>query len=205
MKEVYMMVTTISVALITAIIGPILLAWVKSKIDKTKSTTIKEAIDLNEMVDVQLENLLKELECDRIWIAQFHNGGHFYPTGKSIQKFSIFYEIQTPNLVPCQHTFQNIPTSFFPKALAKLYKDGEIQVTDYDNEEVYGLETFAREFGTKSFYMISIKDLNGHFIGIMGISFINHHHVLSNNEWILIRQKIGSIGTLLTDYLYKKK
>ena len=86
-------ITTIIVALITAVIGPLIVAWVQLKLaTKPKISPVKEAIDLNELVDHQLDMLMDELECSRIWIGQFHNGGHFYPTGKSIQKFSIFYE-----------------------------------------------------------------------------------------------------------------
>ena len=119
------MLTTILVALITAVIGPAVVEWVKAKLKKeeTKESPVKEAIDLNSLVDNQLEHLMDELGCDRIWIGQFHNGGHFYPTGKSIQKFSIFYEKLTPNTSTIQHVFQQIPVSLFPKALSKLYKD----------------------------------------------------------------------------------
>ena len=84
-------ITTIIVAFITAVLGPVVMEWVKSKLAKQpKISSVKEAIDLNELVDGQLDVMMDELGCDRIWIGQFHNGGHFYPTGKSIQKFSIF-------------------------------------------------------------------------------------------------------------------
>ena len=84
--------------------------WIKAKIKKeeVKESTVKEAIDLNELVDNQLDQMIDELECDRIWIGQFHNGGHFYPTGKSIQKFSIFYEKMSPDVSAIQHIFQQI-------------------------------------------------------------------------------------------------
>jgi hypothetical protein len=64
---------------------------------------------------------------------------------------------------------------------------------------------FAKEYGTKSFYMIAIDDLDGHFIGLMGIAFNDKEHKLSREEWIFIRQKVGAIGSLLTDYLKIKK
>ena len=87
------MLTTIIVALITAVVGPIVVEWVKSKIKKheqeEKPSPVKEAIDINEIIDHQLDTIMDEIGCDRIWLAQFHNGGHFYPTGKSIQKFII--------------------------------------------------------------------------------------------------------------------
>ena len=200
-------VTTIIVALITAILGPVLVEWIKAKLKKQeiKESPVKEAIDLNELVDSQLEQLMDEIECDRIWIGQFHNGGHFYPTGKSIQKFSIFYEKLTPTTSAIQHIFQQIPVSLFPKALSKLYKDGELGIVNYSTDENYDLSLFSKDYGTKSFYMIAVDDLDGHFIGVMGIAFNGKEHKLSKDEWIFIRQKVGAIGSLLTDYLYKKK
>lgn len=200
------MFTTILVALITAVIGPVIVEWAKNKMaKKSKPSSVKEAIDLNELVDGQLELMMDELNCDRIWIGQFHNGGHFYPTGKSIQKFSIFYEKMNPDVSAIQHIFQQIPVSLFPKALSKLYKDGELAIVNYNTDENYDLSMFAKDYGTKSFYMIAVDDLDGHFIGVMGIAFNGKEHKLSKDEWIFIRQKVGAIGSLLTDYLYTKK
>ena len=200
------MITTIIVALITAVIGPVVMAWVQAKLaSKTKISPLKESIDLNELVDNQLDLLMDELECDRIWIGQFHNGGHFYPTGKSIQKFSIFYEKITPEISAIQHIFQQIPVSLFPKALSKLYKDGELGIVNYETDETYDLGMFAKDYNTKSFYMLAIDDLDDHFIGVIGIAYNNKEHKLSKEEWIFIRQKVGAIGSLLTGYLNKKK
>jgi hypothetical protein len=155
--------------------------------------------------DYQLDNMMDVLECDRIWIAQFHNGGHFYPTGKSIQKFSLFYEKVSPNTQSIQHIFQNIPVSLFPKALSKLYKDGELGILNSSIHENYDLHSFACDYGTRSFYMLAIDDLDDHFIGVIGIAYNNKEHKLSKEEWIFIRQKVGAIGSLLTEYLNKKK
>jgi len=148
---------------------------------------------------------MDELGCDRIWIGQFHNGGHFFPTGKSIQKFSIFYEKLSPNTSGIQHIFQQIPVSLFPKSLSKLYKDGELGITSYGKDETYDLHLFSKEYNTKSFYMLAVDDLDDHFIGVMGIAFNEQEHKLSKEEWIFIRQKVGAIGSLLTGYLNKKK
>jgi hypothetical protein len=202
-------ITTIAVALITTVVGPLIITWFKNKLEKQSKTEkpspVKEAIDLNELVDKQLDQIMEEIECDRIWIGQFHNGGHFFPTGKSIQKFSLFYEKITPNTGNIQHIFQQIPVSLFPKALSKLYKDGELAVVNYNTDETYDLSIFARDYGTKSFYMIAIDDLDKHFIGVMGIAFNDKEHKLSREEWIFIRQKVGAIGSLLTDYLKSTK
>lgn len=202
-------VTTIMVALITAIIGPIVVNWARLKMEKKDNKTpMREALDASSIIDTQLENILNELECDRVWISQFHNGGHFYPTGKSIQKFSIFYEKSTPNLPPLLHTFQNIPVSLFPRVLSKVYQDQEISVEDVSTaNDTYGLEYMTTQFGTKSMCAVGLYSLDNHLIGVLNISY-KESHKITRDEWILIRQKAGAIGTLLSEYLYatnKKK
>lgn len=196
--------TTITVALITAVVGPIMVNWVKLKMEKKDATTpMYDALETSNLISTQLEQIMEELECDRIFVAQFHNGGHFYPTGRSIQKFSVFYEITSPEIPPFQTTFQNIPVSLFPKALSKVYKEGELSVFDSTLEnECYGLESLTTQFGTKSICLISLKSLDDHVIGVLGISFAEAHH-FEKNEWIYIRQKVGVVGTLLSEYLYQ--
>jgi hypothetical protein len=207
--ETFAMLTTIIVALITAVVGPIIVNWVKLKMEKkSQITPMREALEASTLVDNQLDTILNELECDRVWLQQFHNGGHFYPTGKSIQKFSIFYEKATPDLPHLQHTFQNIPVSLFPRVLSKIYKDTELAIDDVSTaEDTYGLEYMTTQFGTKSVCMLGLYSLDDHLIGVLGISFKKAHH-LKRDEWVLIRQKAGVIGTLISEYLYtnnKKK
>ena len=201
--ETFAMVTTIAVALITAVFGPILVSWTRLKMEKCdKSTPMREALEASTLVDHQLEIILNELECDRVWLQQFHNGGHFYPTGKSIQKFSIFYEKTTPGVPHLQHTFQNIPVSLFPRVLSKIYKDTELAIDDISTaEDTYGLEYMTTQFGTKSVCMLGLYSLDDHLIGVLGISFKNAHK-LKRDEWVFIRQKAGAIGTLISEYLY---
>ena len=96
------------IALITSVLGPILMEWAKAKFKKKSADPMPDAIKYNEQIEHQLDIILDELECDQIFIAQFHNGGHFYPTGKSIQKFSIFYEVLNPNIESVKNIYQNI-------------------------------------------------------------------------------------------------
>jgi len=201
--ETFTMLTTILVALITAVVGPIIVSWVKLKMEKKdKNNTMGEALEASTLIDHQLDDLMNELQCDRIWIAQFHNGGYFYPTGKSIQKFSIFFEKYNPVLPPIQTTFQNIPVSLFSKALSQVYQNGEIEILNAEVEEnTFGVDVLTSQFKTKSLCMVGLYDLNNHLIGIMGISFIDEHNIVTP-EWITIRQKVGVIGTLLSEYLY---
>jgi len=201
--EAFTMISTITVALITAVLGPIIVNWVKLKMEKKiTSTPMAEALEASNLIDHQLEDIMQELNCDRVWIAQFHNGGHFYPTGKSIQKFSMFYEKCNPVLPPLQTTFQNIPVSLFSKALSQVHQHGELEILNVEIEEnTFGIDVLTSQFKTKSLCMVGLYDLNNHLIGVMGISFIDEHNIITP-EWIFIRQKVGVIGTLLSEYLY---
>lgn len=199
-------IVPVVVAFITAVLGPLAMEWAKAKFkSKPKKSPIQEALEMNELVDHQLDLMLETIECDRVWIIQFHNGGHFYPTGKSIQKFSMFYEKITTNASSIQHTFQNIPVSLFPKSLGKIYKDGELAIPTFTEGETYDLEAISKDLGTKSFYAVGLYSLDDHLIGVMGIGYYNKEHKLTKDEWIFVRQKVGVIGTLLTDYLKSVK
>jgi hypothetical protein len=84
-------VTEILIAFISGIFGPIAIMYAKKRLESKKQDLLTEAFEFGAVVDQEIDDLLFGLDLDRVWIAQFHNGGHFYPTGKSIQKFSIFY------------------------------------------------------------------------------------------------------------------
>jgi len=200
---------TVIIALITALIAPIVVEWIKVNFIHKKLTKdlLGEAITVDEKIDCQLEIIMDELKCDRVCISQFHNGGHFYPTGKSIKKFSIFYERITDKATSIKEIFQNIPVSLFPKVFSTLYKNKEINIPNCkENTADCGLFPInGRDYKTKSFYVLVIEDLMGNFVGTLTVSYYGEKHELTLEEWIILRQKVGMIGSLLTDYLHDKK
>lgn len=192
----------IVVAFITAVLGPIAVAWVKSKLEKkSKKSPMGEALETSSLINTQISDLMEEIDCDRIWIAQFHNGGHFYPTGKSIQKFSIFYEKCKPSIPTIQNTFQNIPVSLFTPIMSKIYEDKELEILNTEIEEnVFGISSLSSQFKAKSICMVGLYSLNNNLIGVMGVDFTDERNLITE-DWIPIRQKVGVIGTLLSEYL----
>lgn len=200
-------VAALITALITSIIGPAILEWLKLKfLHKSNQDVLGETIEKDEKIDSQIEQLMEELKCDRICISQFHNGGNFYPTGKSIKKFSIFYERTTDKAQSIKEIFQNIPVSLFPKIFSLLYKEGEIAIptTKLNTIDCGLFPVQGKNYKTKSFYLLGIHDLKNNFIGVLAISYYGKEHTFSLDEWILVRQKIGAIGSILTDYLKSK-
>ena len=195
----------ILVVVISAVVGPLLVTRYRHYLNNKKVDPIKAAIDCNALVDDQLEQLKDELDADRVWISQFHNGGNFYPTGKSIQKFSIFHEIYTPGISHISETFKNIPVSLFSKSISHLYSDGEILIPNYSKEDKYGLKTFADGTSAKSSYLFSLNSINDEFIGTLGIEYCSRVKKLNEEQINEARSKSITIGTLLSAYLYEGK
>ena len=98
---------SVLVALITALLGPIALIWIKKKLSKPKDEL---KIELNEIekINAEMEEMLDYLECDRVWVTQIHNGGHFLHSNKSMQKFSVVYEVDAPGVSPVSKIFTNM-------------------------------------------------------------------------------------------------
>ena len=196
----------ILIVIISAIVGPLLVTRYRHYLNnRTKVDPIKSALQTNMLVDDQLEQIKDELDACRVWISQFHNGGNFYPTGKSIQKFSIFHEMYTPGVSPISDTFKNIPVSLFSKPISHLYSDGEILISNYKKGNHFGLKTFAEGTGSKSSYIFALNSINDEFIGTLGIEYCSRVKKLSEEQLNTARTKSISIGTLLSTYLYAEK
>ena len=57
------LIGTILVAFITAVMGPIALAWAKSKFEKkSDKTPMVEAIENSSQIDSQLDSLMEDIE-----------------------------------------------------------------------------------------------------------------------------------------------
>ena len=198
--EVALLVTTIS-----AIVGPIVVAKYKHYLynKSKKEDPIVSSIKVNMLVEEQLQQLKDELDGCRVWLSQFHNGGNFYPTGKSIQKFSIFHEITKLGVNSIREIYTNIPVSLFSKPLMELHENNEVLIPNYSKNESYGLATFAEGTGAKSSYIFALNSINDEFIGTIGIEYCSKAKNLSDEQLNEARTKAISIGTLLSTYLYE--
>ena len=203
MSEIQIIVPII-IALTTSIFGPLLVKWVEKKfINKLNNDPLRDAIQHNEIIEQQLDAILQEVDCDQIYIAQFHNGGHFYPTGKSIAKFSIFYETVSPNAPSIQLELKNIPVALFSKSFNRLLDSDCITIYDFADIDTstYGLRNFASEYKTKSQYLFAIKNFDGKFIAILGIDYTAKKTKLSDEQVEDILHTSFSLGGVLSNHL----
>lgn len=178
--------STIIVAFLTGVLGPILIILVKNKIanSKPKVDMLSDSLRIGELVTTKIDHIREEFKADRVWITQFHNGGHFYPTGKSIAKFSVIYETVSSNTASIQNNFQNIPVNLFTKSMNRLLDKEIIEIPDYSDISIatYGLKYIAEDTQCKSGYLFAIKTLDDKFIGILGIDYTKKKVKLSHED-----------------------
>ena len=201
------MTDAIWVAIIGGIIGPIIVLsikwWLDNKLNKKKSDMVTEALAVGDLVTNKLESVKEDYNADRVWVSQFHNGGHFYPTGKSIAKFSIFYEAVSQNAPSIQLNLKNIPVALFSRSFNQLLTNNAIRIADFKDETVatYGLKYFAEEYKTKSQYLYAIKSFEGKFIAILGVDYTARKHKLSHDEDEELLRIATSLGGVLANHL----
>ena len=195
----------LGVAFTTGVLGPISVIFLKNFLDKRKKKPdmVVDALRVSELVTHKIDEIKEGLNADRVWITQFHNGGHFYPTGKSITKFSIMYETVNTGVSSVQTNYQNIPVHLFSKSLNQLVTGDAIEISDYDDEKIatYGLKYAAEESGCKSGYLFAIKTIDGKFIGVLGIDYTKNKTQLDDDVITNIMIHASSLGGVLINHL----
>ena len=195
-------------AFLTGVVGPVLYLIINKvllKRSNKKKCTVRESIVDTTKINAELDQIMEEFKGDRVWVSQFHNGGNFYPTGKSIQKFSIFYEVTANGVSAAALNFSNIPCSLYPKTFEVLMDGKGIFINDYKDPSIatYGLKQAAEAVGTKSSFMIPLFTLDDKFMGTIGLDYVGKKRKLTKDEWEHFQIKAGRIAGYLSSYLDK--
>ena len=194
----------IIVAFLTGILGPVVLVLLKTYLDKRKTNPdmVKETLRVSELITHSIDEIREEFKADRVWITQFHNGGNFYPTGKSIAKFSVIYETVNVNVDSIQTEFRNIPVNLFSKSINELLDNDKIIIPDYKDETIstYGLKYVAETTDCKSGYLFAIKTIDDKFIGTLGLDYTKQKLNLSQQSINEIEKHASVLGGVLMTY-----
>ena len=198
-------ISGIVIAFISGVIGPIGVLYLKHLLDKkkVKPDMVKETLRVSELVTTKIEHIKDEFKADRVWITQFHNGGNFYPTGKSMAKFSIMYETVNPGISSVQSNFHNIPVNLFSKSINELLSNESIEISDYKDETIatFGLKYIAEDTGCKSGYLFAIKTIDDKFIGCLGLDYTKRKTKLDEEAIKHLQVYATSLGGVLMTHL----
>ena len=195
--------TTVITAFLTGVAGPVILALVRyhlnrknSQLEKRK-TEFAHTIETQKIVNDTLNNLQNKYNLDRIWLAQFHNGGNYYPGNKCMKKMSVSFESTAPGICADIMKMQNLPVSFFSSALQDLSEGKECCIINVDTEEDHALQSFWSNRGINTVYIFPIICIKGGFVGILGIDFIKKEGVLDDTSY----QELKRSAHLLSGYV----
>ena len=195
----------IIVAFITGIFGPLTVIYIKHLLEKNKKKPdmVHDALRVSELINQKIEHIREEFNADRVWVTQFHNGGNFYPTGKSMAKFSVMYESVGLGASSVQSNFHNIPVNLFSKSINQLLHNDVIEIPDYKDETIatYGLKYIAEDTGCKSGYLFAIKTIDDKFIGTLGLDFIKKKTKLDMESINHLEVHASQIGGVLMTHL----
>jgi hypothetical protein len=197
----------IVVAFITGVVGPLLIILAKDYLNKrkVKPDLVQETLKVSELVTSKIEHIKEEFKADRVWITQFHNGGNFYPTGKSMAKFSVMYETVGAGVNSIQSNFHNIPVNLFSKSINQLLENDIIEIPDFKDEAIstFGLKYIAEESGCKSGYLFAIKSIDEKFIGTLGLDYTKRKTSLDMESINHLQVHATALGGVLMSHLSK--
>jgi len=195
----------IIVAFITGIFGPLTVIFIRHLLEKNKKKPdmVHDTLRVSELINQKIEHIREEFNADRVWVTQFHNGGNFYPTGKSMAKFSVMYESVGSGASSVQSNFHNIPVNLFSKSINQLLHNDVIEIPDYKDESIatYGLKYIAEDTGCKSGYLLAIKTIDDKFIGTLGLDFIKKKTKLDIESINHLEVHASQIGGVLMTHL----
>jgi hypothetical protein len=190
------------IAFLTGILGPILLTLIKHKLTRAnrdmekRKKDFQHSLEIQDLINTSLNKLQNKYNLDRLWIAQFHNGGNFYPGNRSMKKISITFESTAPGVAADIMKMQNLPVSFLAPTLQRLTTVDGITIDVY-TEEDYALRSFWENRGVQTAYLFPIKCLESDFIGIFGVDFVKRDGFLTDEVY----EQLKNEALLLSGYV----
>ncbi len=193
------------VAVITSIVGPILVTRVKQRLETKKKLVdpIEEDQEHCSVISEEIEEVRKLLNADRAWILMYHNGGHFLTNDKSMKKFSMMFETCKEDTDRVSSIFTNIPVSLYPHSTRELLLNKHIHIKDFNDPKVatYGLKGSAMSSGTRSSYVTALFDIKtDYMIGSFGVDYKKKKN-LTKDQLKELNDRSQRIAGFLSIYL----
>lgn len=205
-------ITLIFVALITGVISPIVIQVTKyylsllrhPKVGR-KSSEIVNVLKLEEKITYKLEDVRQKYKADRVWIIEFHNGGHTF-TGRGLQKFSETYEVTNKGVSVESVNTQSLPTSLFSNMLVIISNEGYYYIKNINDVECrsFPSQTFRELLinrGVNSFIGVSIKNIENNLVGVLGLDGVLNKLELSEKDISNLKQDASILAGYLESIL----
>ena len=143
-----------SIITVTGTIGSVFLG--RAVIKNRKSADIDPIIndaESSENVYLSLEYLMEMSNCDRAYVMQFHNGGH-YVSGKSQQRFSCTHEVCAKGISKECEKSQNHLVSNFNHYIKEILRNKEYTYTNIGKISDPSFMNLLESKGVKAIYNV---------------------------------------------------
>lgn len=135
-----------------------------------KDCVIRETAQ-NANVYTALEYIMSEMEADRAYIMEFHNGDNYF-SGRHQQKYSCTHEVVEEGVSSECELSQNHRVSNYHSYIHNLIADNKFEFKSINEIDDRGFHQLLKNKGIKSIYNVPIKTLNGKIIGILGVDYV---------------------------------
>jgi hypothetical protein len=197
-------IAIILAALISGVVGPFVIWQYKEsqreEEEAEKRETINDEVEFAQDLTKEIEKIRREVEADRVWIAQFHNGGRLLSSlrNTSMKRVSVTHEVVGAGVSREQNTFSGMLVSFFSDMISRLIEEDHTEYSEENVEEEPEVELLFRQRGTEKMNLLAMRNIEGVLIGILGVEYVEDPRSLSEEE----RQYLSAKASLLAGYIF---
>lgn len=174
--------TSIIAAFITAIATIISVLLGQKLIRRKEKNCIIRENAQNANVYSALKYIMGEMQADRAYIMEFHNGDVYF-SGRGQQKFSCTHEVVQEGIsAECEFS-QNHRVSNYHHYINQLVNEDTFffeTASDINDQPFYQM---ISKKGIQSIYNVSIKTLNGKIVGILGVDYVKQPFNKKNKDF----------------------
>ena len=139
---------------------------------KEKNCIVRETAQ-NANVYTALQYVLEEMNADRAYIMEFHNGEAYF-SGRGQQKFSCTHEVVQEGISAECELSQNHRVSNYHHYINQMINDGSYFFPKVEEIEDRTFHQMVHKKGIKSIYNVPIKTLSGKIVGTLGVDYVKN-------------------------------
>lgn len=162
---------------------------------KTKRTTdYSSDYDKKSKIRPILDELLYELEADRIQYWEFSNGEKTL-SGHHLKKLSLFMESNADGFKDIAATFQLVPVKQFERNLDNLYESSTDYIISNETREFDELASLFAQFGIGTILSVKVKNEIGVWVGILSICY-KDEHIMNEGQIALAKLNAAKLSII---------
>lgn len=161
---------------------------------KKNSPGLKETANRVSKIEPLLAQIQEELGALRVqeWVV---SNGDKTLSGHSIQKLSMFSEVNRVGVESIAHKFQMVPATNLSRNIIRMANADENYIVTNEWVEFDDLAALHLSHGVKTTLLVRITTLGGKWTGILFVGF-DEERVLNEQEIAFVKLKASQIGAI---------